>query len=196
MLATLVAGALMGAPQPLQAAEPAAPAAMGQAAPQPVALAWVTDGDTLWVRPGGQGAPVPVRLLGLDAPERCQPGGAASRQALERAVRGQAMALSVRTEDSWGRWLGRIQVGGEDLGARLVREGHAWDDRFRGRPGPYPREEAEARAARRGVHADAGAMRPRVFREFHGPCDPPDPRRGRTSLGQAQAGRAASASSR
>jgi endonuclease YncB( thermonuclease family) len=129
--------------------------------------------------------------MGLDAPERCQPGGAASRQALEQAVRGQPMTLALHGEDGWGRWLGRLQVQGQDVGARLVREGHAWDDRFRGRAGPYAREEAEARAARRGLHADAGAMRPRVFREFNGPCDPPE-----AGPGAAQAGNSASASSR
>lgn len=187
-----LAAALVGAaPSPVHAAAPPPTQAREAVRVLPVALAWVTDGDTLWVRPGGQGEPVRVRLMGLDAPERCQPGGAASRQALEQAVRGQPMTLALHGEDGWGRWLGRLQVQGQDVGARLVREGHAWDDRFRGRAGPYAREEAEARAARRGLHADPGAMRPRVFREFNGPCEQPE-----AGPATAQPGSSASASSR
>ena len=54
----------------------------------------VTDGDTVWVRPDEpKRKPVKLRLVGIDAPERCQAWGAQATaalaaQVLHRHVRG------------------------------------------------------------------------------------------------------------
>jgi micrococcal nuclease len=47
-------------------------------------VSWVMDGDTLLLVPQGQQEPVKVRIDGIDAPETCQPGGEASRDAMIR----------------------------------------------------------------------------------------------------------------
>lgn len=130
----------------------------------------ISDGDTLWVRPDDGGATRRVRLQGIDAPEQCQSGGTAARAALARQVQGQRLVVQVLRRDDWGRALVRITVNGRDLGADLVRQGHAWSDGWRHHPGPYAVEEAQARVARRGVFAQA-AERPRDFRRRHGPCE-------------------------
>lgn len=132
----------------------------------------VSDGDTLWVRPADGGAYLKLRLKGIDAPEICQAGGVAARDALRDAVAGVLLEVEPLGRDAWGRALARVRVQGADLGARLVRDGQAWSDRFQGDPGPYAAEEAAARAARVGLHAQAGAQRPRDFRQHHGPCEP------------------------
>lgn len=131
----------------------------------------VSDGDTLWLRPSDGRRPLKVRVLGIDAPERCQAWGA---QATER-MKALVLYRRVRVEgdgfdDDHGRRLARVIVDGEDVGQRLVREGHAWSYRFRRDPGPYAPQEAEARKAGRGLHADATAMHPRDFRRTHR-CD-------------------------
>ena len=82
----------------------------------------VVDGDSLWVRPPG-GAPVRLRLAGLDAPEICQPGGTASRDALARRAMHQRVVVVVRREDDYGRGLARLESAGEDTNAWLVRAG-------------------------------------------------------------------------
>ena len=133
----------------------------------------VSDGDTLWVQPDGGGAPRKIRLDGVDAPELCQPGGVASRQALERAALNRRAEVRVRRHDDYGRELARVQVDHQDLGAQLVREGQAWSYRWRRHPGPYAAEEAQARQARRGLFAAASPERPRDFRQRHGPCPAP-----------------------
>lgn len=138
----------------------------------------VTDGDTVWVRPPGQ-RPVAVRLVGLDAPERCQTGGSEATAALTaRLLRRQVEVESVGRDD-YGRTLGRLHLDGHDIGAWLVREGHAWSA-GRGREGgPYEREERSARRHRRGVFAAAASTveTPRDFRRRHGPCPRPSTRR-------------------
>ncbi len=52
----------------------------------------------------------------------------------------------------------------------MVREGYAWSTTFRGKAGPYARQEAQARAARRGLWAMPGALDPRSFRKRFGRC--------------------------
>jgi endonuclease YncB( thermonuclease family) len=132
----------------------------------------VSDGDTLWLRPTAGARPVKVRVAGIDAPERCQAWGPQATQALSSRV----LHRHVRIEgdgrnDDHGRRLGRLVLNGEDVGERLVRDGHAWSYRFRRDVGPYAPQERAAQAARRGLHADAAAIHPRDFRRSHGPCE-------------------------
>ncbi len=112
-----------------------------------------------------------MRLDGLDAPERCQAGGAQARAALEARVLGRRVFVAARARDAYGRVIGTLRVDGEDIGAWLVEHGHAWSYRFRTHAGPYAAHEARARAARRGVFGQPGAMEPRRFRREHGPCE-------------------------
>jgi micrococcal nuclease len=132
----------------------------------------VPDGDTLWVRADEGGPPHRLRLDGIDAPEICQPGGQAAREALAQRILHHRVVVLQRRQDDYGRGLARIQLeaGGEDLGARMVREGWAWSYRYRDHPGIYAAEERQARAARRGLFADPQAERPRSFRLRHGSC--------------------------
>lgn len=145
-------------------------------ASDPVYVAEVTrifDGDTLWVRPAAGGRYRKLRIEGIDAPEICQAGGVASRDALERMVRGVPVTVEVRRHDKYGRALARLRVEGQDVAARLVSEGHAWSYRWQRNQGPYAREEGLARRERRGLFAEAEAEPPRQFRQRHGPCRQP-----------------------
>jgi micrococcal nuclease len=85
-------------------------------------------------------------------------------------VQGREVTLQEGPWDDHGRRLGRIRRGELDVGAWMVRHGHAWSYRYRRDPGPYAREEQEARQHRRGLFADPAAMNPREFRRTHGPC--------------------------
>ena len=133
-------------------------------------VSFVTDGDTLWVRPDAGGRPRKLRIDGIDAPEICQAGGEAAREVLKRWVLHQQVEVTVRRDDDYGRGLARIRLDGKDMGAQLVRAGQAWSYRWRRDLGPYVAEEAAARAAGLGLFAASQAELPRVFRRRHGPC--------------------------
>lgn len=135
----------------------------------------VADGDTVWVLPDAGGAPRKLRIDGIDAPEACQPGGPAARQALAGMAMDRRVQVTVKRYDDYGRGLARIRLDGQDLGARLVHEGHAWSYRWRHSAGPYAAEEAAARQARRGLFAFDRPELPRDFRKRHGPCVGPGP---------------------
>ena len=130
----------------------------------------VADGDSLWVRPASGGEPVALRLQGIDAPEGCQAHGAEARAALARRVLHQAVTVQTRARDDYQRSVARVRHRGEDVGAWLVREGHAWSMRYRRSAGPYAEQEAQARLARRGLWSQANPVEPRQFRRQHGRC--------------------------
>lgn len=138
-------------------------------------VSFVFDGDTLWVQPELGGPSRKLRLDGIDAPEICQAGGQASRDALARRALNRQVEVTVRRQDDYGRGLARIRVDGQDLGASMVGSGHAWSYRWRRNPGPYAAEEAAARRAGLGLFADSAAETPRDFRKRHGPCQIPKP---------------------
>jgi micrococcal nuclease len=130
----------------------------------------VVDGDTLWVKPLSGGPFRKLRLEGLDAPEICQKGGGAARQALALRVLNQVVAVRVRTHDDYGRALAQVQHQGADVGAALVQDGLAWTSRWHRTPGMYAAEESQARAARKGVFAEGATETPWAFRRRYGPC--------------------------
>jgi len=135
----------------------------------------VVDGDSLWLKPAGGGRAIEVRLAGIDAPERCQPGGAEARSYLAAWVLKRPARLQPEgagsARDRYGRLLGRLVVDGVEVNRRLVEQGHAWSLRGPQGQGPYLAQERQARAQRRGLHAaGARAELPRDFRRRHGPC--------------------------
>lgn len=80
------------------------------------------------------------------------------------------------SRDSFGRLLARVTVmpkaiGSTDVGEWLVREGHAWSYRYRRDNGPYAKQQAMARAARKGLFATPRPEEPREFRKRHGACN-------------------------
>ncbi len=133
-------------------------------------MTYVSDGDTVFVRPASGGQPVKIRIDGVDAPEICQAYGPDSLQALQARVLHQTVSVDGRRRDSYGRVLARIRWQQADVGDWMVRQGHAWSYRYRRDAGPYAAQEAQARAARRGLFADAQALQPRDFRKRHGSC--------------------------
>ena len=74
-----------------------------------------------------------------------------------------------RGTDSYGRTLGRVLVAGSDANAAQVRDGYAWVyRRFENDPALIA-QEAEAKAAGRGLWRDPEPLPPWVWRERHPP---------------------------
>ncbi len=136
-------------------------------------VSWVMDGDTVLLVPEGEREPVKFRLQGIDAPESCQPGGEASRDALIALVLRRTVRVEAQGHDSYGRQLGRLWADGQDAGAEMVRAGWAWAYSYRTGRGPYATLQRQAQGAGRGLFAARQtAMSPAVFRQFHGSCQP------------------------
>lgn len=130
----------------------------------------VTEGDTLWVRPGGKGDGVEIRIIDIDAPEICQAFGPQAKKALAVRLLYQPVVVRTRGFDDYGRTLAQLRHHDQDVGAWLVREGYAWSGVFHNRRGPYGSLEDDAHHAHRGLWANPKAQEPRDFRQKHGSC--------------------------
>lgn len=135
-------------------------------------VSFVVDGDSLWLAPADGGAPLEVRLQDIDAPESCQPWGPEAHDALQALVLGKAVRLQVSGRDVHGRTLATLYLGGLNVNQSLVKEGHAWSNRYKHDRGRYVAEERMAKALGRGFNRAGGAVMPRDFRRDHGPCLP------------------------
>jgi endonuclease YncB( thermonuclease family) len=130
-----------------------------------VGKAWVIDGDTIDV------ARVRIRLLGIDAPESDQTCtdpegkrwycGHAATHVLIRHLAGHRLRCGAVGFDKYHRTLAVCALpDGADVNAWLVREG--WAVAY----GHYRAEEAQARAAKRGIWTSS-FIQPAQWRRQH-----------------------------
>ena len=125
----------------------------------------VTDGDTYDVRrPDGQ--TVTVRLWGVDAPESGQPGGRGATRAARQLIGGSNVRIDVIEIGAYGRAVARLEAGGSDLGALLIRGGHGWHyNEYAPGATEYARLERQARNANRGLWSKANPIPPWDWRD-------------------------------
>lgn len=110
----------------------------------------VHDGDTLTVLAGGQN--LRVRLSGIDAPEREQRHGDASRASLHELCYERMAAVVTAGKDRYGRLVGVVSCDGVAVNREQVRRGWAWVYvRYVGNGSPLYTDEREAREERRGL---------------------------------------------
>ena len=123
----------------------------------------VADGDTLTLAVDGN-EPIHIRLAGIDAPEHDQPFGPRSKQSLAELAFGKMASVAVGKIDDYGRRIGVVTVAGVDVAAEQVRRGLAWVYRHYSDDARLLALEAEAKAARRGLWADANPIPPWEWR--------------------------------
>jgi endonuclease YncB( thermonuclease family) len=125
----------------------------------------VSDGDTLTVLVDR--TLIRVRLAGIDAPERGQAFGDASRRSLASIVAARIVDVRERGRDRYGRVLGEVRIDGVDANAEQVRRGYAWVFRRYSHDARMIALEAEARAERRGLWIEPDPVPPWLWRERH-----------------------------
>lgn len=126
----------------------AAPHAQGDAV-LPGVVVGVVDGDTADVRL--QSGMIRVRLHAVDAPERDQPHGAASKQALSKLVYRKNVNVEPIEQDRYDRLVARLWLGDVDVNAEMIKQGAAWVYRRYANDAAYCAYEHAARDLRRGL---------------------------------------------
>lgn len=134
----------------------------------------VLDGDTVLVLRGSRNRqPEKVRLADIDAPEKEQPFGMASRQSLSGLVLKKQVRVSSQATDDYGRLVAHLVADGRSVNEEQVRRGMAWEySRSRG-DRRYTALQNEARQARRGLWAQPDPMSPQQWRKAHATTRPP-----------------------
>jgi endonuclease YncB( thermonuclease family) len=125
----------------------------------------ISDGDTLSVL--REGKAVKVRLHGVDTPEKAQAFGTQARKFTSDLAFQQTVTVEVHTTDRYSRLVGEVLLpDGRSLNQELVRAGMAWWYRqYAPKETALAQLEADARAAKRGLWADAQPVPPWEWRK-------------------------------
>lgn len=134
-----------------------------------VRVVGVSDGDTITVIDNSRNQ-YKVRLAGIDAPEKRQPFGDQSKQALSSLVFDRQVVIDLGKTDRYGRIVSKVAINDSDVNLEQVASGMAWHyKKYQKEQSPkdraaYARAEEAARAAERGLWQDRYAIPPWDFR--------------------------------
>jgi endonuclease YncB( thermonuclease family) len=129
----------------------------------------VSDGDTITLLDSSQ-TQHKIRLTGIDAPEKAQAFGQASKKSLSDLVFSKEVEISWEKRDRYRRILGKVLLNEQDICLEQVKRGMAWHYKQYQRDQPpedrikYSRAEEEARKSRIGLWADEAPVPPSEFR--------------------------------
>lgn len=145
----------------------------------------VFDGDTVLVLRNNR--QVKVRLAEIDAPEKAQVFGEASKRSLSGIVLGKQVKVSSQAVDKYGRIVAHLSLNGLDVNAEQIRRGMAWEYSNYHNNRRLVALEAEARQVPRGLWALSDPLPPWAWRKLH-PNDASDQPHVAASSGIAPAG--------
>jgi len=127
----------------------------------------VHDGDTATLATW-DGRQIKIRLAQIDAPESDQAYGEQSQRSLAGLVRNRIVRVETETLDKYGRTVGTIFVGGQDINREQIKRGMAWAYRQYLRDQSLVEDENAARLARVGLWSEAKPTPPWEFRSTCG----------------------------
>lgn len=129
----------------------------------------VTDGDTITVLTAEK-RQVKVRLHAIDAPETGQDFGSRAKQTASELAFGKEVTVREVDTDRYGRTVAEVILpDGKSLGPELVRAGMAhWYRKYAPTDRDLASLEADAKAAKRGLWSQAGAVPPWEWRSGKG----------------------------
>jgi endonuclease YncB( thermonuclease family) len=129
----------------------------------------VVDGDTLTLLDEAD-RQRRIRLAGIDAPERGQAFGQASKRHLSHLAFGRIAAAECHKLDRYGRFVCVVRVDGVDVSLAQVKAGLAWHykkyahEQTEVERETYSEAEEQAREARRGLWSDPKPIPPWEWR--------------------------------
>lgn len=124
----------------------------------------IADGDTLTAL-GADLQQVKCRLYGIDAPEKKQAFGHASKLSLAELSFGRTALIDIVGRDRYGRAICRVAVAGVDVNKEQIARGMAWMYREYARDSAYSDAESAAQGRRVGIWRDARPVPPWTFRK-------------------------------
>ncbi|MEZ5308096.1 MAG: thermonuclease family protein [Pyrinomonadaceae bacterium] len=112
-----------------------------------------------------------IRFNGIDAPEKSQVFGQKSKQNLSRLIFGKTVEIIVTKQDRYGRSVGKVILGEEDVGLRQIADGFAWhfkkyeNEQSAGDRIAYAETEERARRQKIGLWSHDNHVPPWIWRE-------------------------------
>lgn len=124
----------------------------------------VSDGDTFTLL-SHTNEKTRVRLHGIDAPEKGQDFGNASKKFLSDLIFQKKVTLDVKNKDRYGRTIAIVRIGTLNVNEELLKAGMAWHyKKYDHSPG-WAELEENARKAKRGLWSIPNSVPPWEFRK-------------------------------
>ncbi|MCA6430843.1 MAG: thermonuclease family protein [Cytophagales bacterium] len=123
----------------------------------------VLDGDTIDLLDGNN--TVRIRLNGIDAPEKSQAYGQASKKYASQWLFGKHVRVRVHNQDKYGRSIGDVYVGEDWFNYISVANGFAWHYKQYSKDEQLADAEALAKAAKLGLWKDNNPTPPWEWRK-------------------------------
>ena len=129
----------------------------------------ITDGDTITVL-AKDNSEHKVRLMGIDAPEKTQDFGAASKQALSNYIYQREVTVDYKKLDKYQRKVGKVILDKQDICLAMIELGLAWHykdyekEQSKTDRDLYSQAELKARESRIGLWQLSNAIEPSAFR--------------------------------
>jgi len=130
----------------------------------------VSDGDTITVLDADK-TEHKVRLMGIDAPEKSQDFGSASKQALSNYIYQREVIVEYKKLDKYQRKVGKVMLDKQDICLAMIELGMAWHykdyekEQSKTDRDLYSQTEHKARQAKIGLWQDSKAIEPSAFRQ-------------------------------
>ena len=124
----------------------------------------IADSDTLTALSATR-RQLKCRLYGIDAPEKRQAFGQASKVSLAALSYGRPAQIEVVGRDRYGRAICRVAVGGVDVNREQIVRGMAWMYRRYASDFDYSAAEITARTRRVGIWREIDPVPPWAFRK-------------------------------
>lgn len=123
----------------------------------------VADGDTITIL-SADNTQYKIRLHQIDAPEKGQGFGSASKKSLSNMVYKKEVTIEKVDTDKYGRIVGKVLLDGEDINLKQVQSGMAWVYKEYARDQSYFDAETTAKNDRSGLWDNPNAVAPWEFR--------------------------------
>ena len=129
----------------------------------------ISDGDTIKVLDSNK-KEHKIRLMGIDAPEKSQAFGTASKQALSNYIYQREVTVEYKKKDRYQRILGKVILDKQDICLAMISAGMAWHykdyekEQSKIDRDLYSQAELKARQAKIGLWQYANPVAPSAFR--------------------------------
>ena len=129
----------------------------------------ISDGDTIKVLDSNK-TEHKIRLMGIDAPEKSQAFGAASKQALSNYIYQREVIVEYKKKDRYLRILGKVILDKQDICLTMISDGMAWHykdyekEQSKIDRDLYSQAELKARQAKIGLWRVNDAINPKEYR--------------------------------
>jgi micrococcal nuclease len=122
----------------------------------------ITDGDTITILQDN--VQYKIRLLDIDAPEKKQAFGQASKQFLSTLIAGKIVHVTYHKYDRNKRVLGTVYCDGKNINELMVQNGMAWHFKKYSSSAIFSNLELKARQQKIGLWQDINPIAPWDFR--------------------------------